>query len=303
MKRLNLTIIICITLGLYNLNSQKIETPEKVTIADFESNGDSSVYLWYGSVFSFPYLGGDKGVGATDDLFSLKNETYLRILLNKSDTNFIFFELHKSSNCIPKLKSITCYYLNNNKITLISKGKDSVLIINYFEKGYYFDLSSLKDKESNVIVELQFTYTLKSKKEINFYMDRNEDYKNLYIRIDVPEIYKYKVRYDYDNLTEEIKKPRDGPTIGWYPDPSVIHLTGTRFIGKNTIDLMTRPRTLPNGTVSKAFHNIPIYAFCCKLQAYIFKSIKYIDHQSFSSTDSIPSIISFHLTEIHEIRE
>ena len=302
-KKITLSIVFCISIGLINSYSQKKDypEPEKITFSDFSADDDRSVCLWYRSLFSFPYAYSDGTSGARDYLFTLKNETYLRILLNKNDTSYKFFALHKSCNIIPKLNSIECYYLNNKEITSRSKGEESVLIINYFEKGYYFDLSSLKDNESNVIVDLKFTYTLKSKNEISCYIDRNNDYKYLYIRMDVPEIYKYKVRYDFDILTEEIKKPRDGPIIGWYP-PSFVHMN-VRFVNKRHIDLMMRPTTFPDGTPNNSTRYWSTGTFRCKVQAYIFKSIKYIDHQSDSTEDSIPTIISFHLAEINEIRE
>ena len=300
MKKLILTIILCIIIGLNNLYSQKIKNPEPeiVTISDFSVDGDRSVCLWYRSLFSFPYAYSDSRAGAYDNVFSLKNETYMRILLNRNDTTFKFFALHKFNRSIPEITTVTCFYPDNKKIISgINKGSESVLIINYFEKGCFFDLETLKDSTRNVIVDIKFEYPIFSKKEINSYYDKKLDYKFMYVRMDIPEIYKYKINYDNETLAIEIKKPIVGPIIGYGP------LQG----GDRSMRFTSRNHW--NRLYNEPFQNMPglkrpyvsPHPYYIKLYPYIFKSNEYIISKCEDQDDNFPAIIKFKLSEINEI--
>lgn len=303
MKRQSLTIIICIIIGLNNLYSQKIKNPEpeKVTISDFSADGDKSVCLWYRSIYSFPYFYSYRTSGALDYLFSVKNETYMRILLNRNDTSFKFFAIHKYYHSIPELITVTCYYLNNKKITSGKfKGTVSVLIINYFDKGCFLDLSSLKDNARNLIVDIKFTYPIFSKKEINFYLDKKLDYKFMYVRMDVPEIYKYNINFDDRSITEEISKPHPGPILGYAPPPGV-WAKNFHFMSKYIWEkFFNSPNIAPDGTVLPRPFGSPI-PFYCMLNSYIFKSKGSFVSESDDPDDNFPAIIKLGLNKIDEI--
>ena len=300
MKKQSLTIILCITIGLTNLYSQKKDypEPEKVTVSDFSVDGDRSVCLWYRSLFSFPYAYSDSRVGAYDYLFSLKNETYMRILLNRNDTSFKFFALHKFYRSVPEIITVTCYYPDNKKITSgNNKGSESVLIINYFDKGCFFDLETLKDSTRNVIVDIKFKYPIFSKKEINFYTDKKLDYKFMYVRMDIPEIYKYYIDFDDKSLAEEIIKPHPGPIIGYGPKTAKY---GHLISSKNDwiLSYNPQPRTI-NGHPNP-FYVLPI-PYYCKLYSYIFQSKETNVSESEGTDDNFPAIVKFRLSKINEI--
>ena len=298
MKRLILTILCIIGLNLY---SQKIKDPkpEKVSISDFSVNGDRSVCLWYSSVFSFPYHYSDRSCGALDYLFSLKNEVYIRFLLNKKDTSFAIAKFY---NSIPELKTIVCYYLNENKIISSPTKGDSVLIINYFDKGCFLDLSSIIDTSRNMIVDLKYTYPIFSKKEINFYIDRKLDYKFLYIRIDVPEIYKYNINFVDSSLTMEISKPHAGPILGYGPPQGVI-FENFHFMSKNSWEKSFNhpPPIAPDG---RALSSIPKRLpppYYCMINSFIFGSKTSFVVESVGQDDNFPAIIKLGLNKIDEI--
>ena len=289
MKRLYLTIILCFTFGLNHLYSQKIKDPkpEKVTIADFSVNGDRSVCLWYSSVFFFPYSYSNSNCGAFDHLFSLKNETFMRILLNRKDTCSNLFAISNFYNSIPELQTINYYYLNEKKVLSGPlKELETVSIINYFDKGCFFDLSSLKDTAKNIIVDLIYTYPISSKKKINFYIDNKLEYKHLYIRMDIPEIYKYNVNFPDSSLTVEISKPHPGPVIGY------------SFSGATAISSKAYwDRFVKNIFEDKNLNPQPIPAYCL-VNSFIFRSKKSFAVESVSLEDNFPSIIKLDLNKI-----
>ena len=301
MKRLNLTIILCIIIGLHYLYSQKIKDPkpEKVTIADFSTSGNKSICLWYSSVFSFPYYYSEKSSGARDYLFSLKNETYMRILLNRNDTSFA---INKFYNSIPELETIDCYYLNENIIISVPvKETDSVLITNYFDKGCFLNFSSLIDTARNMIVDLKYTYPIFSKKEINFYIDRNLEYKFLYIRMDVPEIYKYKINFVDSSFTMEISKPHAGPILGYGPPQGMI-FENFHFMSKNSWEknFIHPPSIAPDGKVLSFPKRLPP-PYYCMINSYIFRSKTSFVFESVRSEDNYSAVIKLGLNQINEI--
>ena len=294
MKRLILTIFLCIIFGLNNLYSQKIKDlkPEKVTIADFSVIGNRSAYLWYSSIFSYPYSLPNNTCGARDCFFSVKNDTYIRILLNKNDTSSGLFALHKFYNSIPELIEVVSYYQVENEV--ISNNIKGTTIINYYDKGCFFDLSTLRDITRNVIVDIKFSYPIFSRKEINFYRDKKLDYKSLYIRIDVPEIYKYNIEFDDGLLSYEITKPKSGrPIIGYIPIRGLISKSG--FISLNSW----------NYVYNLLKTDVPIYQmpepYYCNLYSHIFVSKEPIDSEIDNDDNNFSPIIEFRLDKINEI--
>jgi hypothetical protein len=299
MNKLHLTILICVIFEFSDLYSQKAENPPKITINDFSVSANKSTCLWYRSVFSFPYSYSDGNSGASDDLFKLKNDIYIRILLNKNDTCLNFFAVHRFYESVPEINSLTFFYLNDKKIISTTIKTGAIAINNFFEKGYYVDLSTIKDPEKNLIVDLKLSVNIKSKHKINFYIDKNLDYKYLTIRMDIPEIYKYKINYDSIVLTEKISKPHSGPIIGYDTQYSGIKIVGAHLVSKKFVDLANSPITTPTGSVYKPNRMFP--PFKIMLTTYTFNSKNYV----FSSVDEIDkdfsSIVTFQLKEIKEI--
>lgn len=304
MKRLNLTIIIIITLGLNNLYSQIIKDPkpEKVTISDFSVSGNKSVCLWLRSVFSYAYNLPDNDVGAQDRYFSVKNETYIRILLNRNDTSCRFFAVHKFYKSIPKITAVTCFYPVNKIIASRNKiDPGSVLIINYFDKGCFFDLVALKDSTRNVIVDIKFIYPIFSKKEINFYIDEKLDYKFLYVRMVIPEIYKYNIDFDDSLLIEKVRKPFLEPLIGYGP----VELSRTGGVPRARVNQLhiiaksTMDQLIAHWTKGLPDPHLPPYY--CSVYPYIFRSKKPMNPGIENEDDNFPAIIKFNRSQINEI--
>lgn len=225
MKKLNLVFILFIASGLMNLFSQKTNKTEKISVTDFLFKADKSAYLIYRSLFTFPYMENYNEAGALDKFFGLKNETFIRVFLNGNDTSLKFFAVPAFYKSKPELTSVTCYYLNRKKISLRKIKEPLPDLFISSDQGYFIDLYSFKNEDTNVIIDLNYTYSIDSKKEINVYIDNRMDYKFITIRLEVPEIYTYKVLYDKKCLSEEISKPYSGSTIGY-------SLSGGRLISK-----------------------------------------------------------------------
>jgi hypothetical protein len=300
MKGLNI-IILFMTYGL-NLYSQKLEALEKVTVEDFFVKGDKSLYLYYSTLFSFPFRENEKLVGAFDFRFLLKNETLTRILINKNDSTSKFFAVHSFYNSAPELISVRLFYNLNSKIIPHSLEYSKIKFIKA-DSGYFLDLSQIEKNDNNFIIDIRFAYYIKSKKKINFYLDRRIDYKSLLIRIDIPEIYIYDTVYNKKYLTCEQNKTHSGPIIGW----SHPGLRGTRFdskAGMEKVQNLRKQSIKEVQNLSNRVYDIPSVTYnpCfCMIHPQSFKSLEYIVSDC-DSGDKYPAIITLSLKEINEIK-
>jgi hypothetical protein len=297
MKKLNLTIIILIILGLNDLYSQKIRDPEpeKIKISDLETNSTRSSCLRYSSVLSFRYSLPEMSTGAVDRYFSVKNETFMRILLNKHDTTSRFFILNEFYCSIPEIKNIVIYNIDLKKIVSRNvTGNDSVYLINYFDKGFYLDLSAFKDSTKNKVADIRFTNPVFSKKRFSFCIDSYLEYKYFIVKLDIPEIYKYHLDFDEENFINKIGRPYKGPFIG-YGDSNVAPLEPSK-IHELIIEEDSRrghPRGVPN-----SIHNIRNY---CNIRSYIFISKNHIVPGNKDPDNVLPEVINLTLDKINEI--
>ena len=284
---------------MLTLFSQKTDDPGKVSINDFAVPGTKSVYLYYRALLTFPYSLDDKMSGARDKFFSLKNETYMRILLNKRDTNFNFFITREYANTEPDMKSITCYSINKKKVSTRKIKESGNNFLTKVDPNYFMDLSSFRNNDDNVIIDIAYSFTINSKKEINFYMDRTRDYKLVIIKADIPEIYTYQTSYDEKCLTKEISEPHDGPPIGYLP-PSGIILQNSRFITKSAVESFNRPDISPDG---KAISHPPvnIVPFNCMINTHVLKSKEYINAADDINIERFSTILTLSLLKIEEI--
>jgi hypothetical protein len=297
MKKQFYVISLFMSFGLISITSQNIDKPLDVLVNDFKVEGTRSIYLYYRSLFTFPYREDYKLAGARDWLFDLKNETYLRILLNNKDTSVKFFVIDRYYDFKPEIKSLTCYFLNNKKVfsNKINVKKTDLFIKE--DQGYFMDLSAFKRIDKNVLIDVIFTYPIKSKKEINFYLDNRMDYKFLLIRIEVPEIYKYSISYERRYLIEEINKPRLGPTIG-YTHPG---MRNSRFMSKYDNE---EPYNRARESANKSNINIPpliLSPVQCFITPFNYKLIDYNFSESNDSIKNYPAILSLDLSMINEI--
>lgn len=297
MIRLNLIIFIFICIGLINVFSQKISNPEKVSISDFSIIGDKSVCFWYNSVISFPYAYSDRDCGAKDYLFSLENETYMRIILNRNDTSSMFLAVPKFYNSRPKLISASYYYLNNNDIVTQEIKDSRIKFVYYFDKGFYFDLSSFKGNDDNVIIDLQYSYPIESKKVIKISLDNKLNYKFIGMRLDIPEIYSYKFKYSQKYLTMKTDKQRRGPIIGW----NATNVTSySHFSSKKWFDDL--PKSIPTPDGQTMHINRTLVPFLCNINPVTFNSKEFISIESDDAEDNFNEIVTLSLARINEIR-
>jgi len=262
-----------------------------VTPSDFNCKGSKSVCLYYKSLFYYDYSLPDKDVGAWDLYYSMRNDTRVRILLNRNDTGSVFFAVHMSYMSVPKITSATAYRLVGGKATSFNIRRSSdILILNYYDKGCFFDLSSLKDRSENMIVDIQFKYPVFSKKEIGIYTDSNFEYRFMNIIMDIPEIYKYNTEFDDSLFTKKIRRS-SGAIIGYYfsdvpePQPKTI-------MSKFNVD-----RLVPQ-LINRPVSSRPYY-YTNYLNSFI--SRKSIGSSSNNIESNSRAVIKFHLISMWEI--
>jgi hypothetical protein len=241
MKPYILTFFLII-LGSASTFSQKADSlpVPPVTASDFNCKGSKSVCLYYKSLFSYHYSLPYKEEGAWDMYYSMHNDTRVRILLNRNDTGSVFFAVHMSYMAVPEITSATSYRLDGGETTSFNTRRSpGILILNYYDKGCCFDLSSLKDSSENVIVDIKFTYPIFSKKEIGIYIDNNFEYRFMSIIMDIPEIYNYDMEFDDSLFTRKIRKSFSGATIGYYFYPNVPGPLPKTIMSKFNVDRLS----------------------------------------------------------------
>jgi hypothetical protein len=276
--------------------SQKADSLPSVTSSDFNCKGSKSLCLFYKSLFSYHYSLPYFIHGAFDKYYSLHNKTSVRILLNRNDTGSVFFAVHMSCMSVPEITSATSYRLNYKKVASNNiRRSPGILILNYYDKGCFFDLSSLKDSSENVIVDIKFTYPMFSKKEIGIYTDSNFEYRFMSVIMDIPEIYKYDTEFDDSLFTKERRRSLSGSIIGYYWHSNVPGgPLGPDFFSKDFIDRYSAKKdNFPVGMIST-----PRY---CTNYLNSVTSRKPIASSSNNKESDFLAVIKFHLISIGEI--
>lgn len=196
--------------------SQKLVKPEEITDKDFTFiNFQTSTILLQNILISFPYHENNGTAGALDKYFSLRIESFIRILINKGDSCKKLIVLPKTFERGIRLNSIKYFYKNNNTIST-RKIKEADIITTADDMGFYFDFSKII-KDSLAVFDISFSSDSKSKENLLYYLDRNKIYKNFSAQIYIPEIYSYDIFPAESCFEINIKKELLGPKIGYKP--------------------------------------------------------------------------------------
>ena len=217
MKNLILILIIFILTFSEQIYSQKIETPEKMTIKEFNHPLDSK-YLFYRNLITFPYKENKWVAGAIDKLFKVRFESYLRGTFNTNDSSILLRPSYYNSKLT--IKSIKYFYLYQNKVS-VRNLKKSDLKFKETTKGYELDLTTIK-RDSNYILELNYAFETDDKQIINFQFENGKQYVDAKIQINIPEIYNYNISYDKTFVLETIEKYLLGPKIGYKGNSGIL---------------------------------------------------------------------------------
>jgi hypothetical protein len=296
-RKVRILLSFCLLLSSASTFSQKADSLPlpQVNPSDFNCKGGKSICLYYKSLFSYHYSLPYNDQGAWDMYYSMHNETRVRILLNKNDTCGVFFALHMSCMSVPEITSGISYRLDHKKVASNNiRRSPGILILNYYDKGCFFDLSSLKDSSENVIVDIKFTYPVFSKKEIGIYTDSNTEYRFMSIIMDIPEIYRYDTEFDDSLFTRKIRKSLSGAIIGYYFYKDTPGPLPKTIISKFNADRLS-PQ-IPKSPVR--FITTPCY---CTNYINSFTSRKPIAPGSNDKECNFPALIKLHLKSIGEI--
>ena len=278
MKHLKYILIILMLTCLEQIYSQKISSPQEITINDFNPQLIGSTYLYYRSLITFPYRETKFEVGAIDKLFSLRFENYLRGSFNIKDSDLLLIPSNYKSKLI--IKSIKYFYVDKDKICTRAL-KKSDLKFKETERGYLLDLSTIK-RDSNFIIDLRYVFETNDKSIVNFEFEKEKKYVDAKVEIIIPEIYIYNVSYDETYLSKIIEKELLGPKIGYRG----ISDANTSIIGSYWVEY--RKKNNRNATFIDVHCKTSLFTFTLKNDE---KSNKLIDLH-----------INLTLTSINEIK-
>ncbi len=277
MKKISVIIFALSLLFSTCLYSQNLEKPKDIDLTDFNNASENSKVLFYRCSVFFPYRGDKFIAGAKDTLFDVRAEVYLRILLNKNDSNCNFLICPKEYDQKPKFRLFK-FNTTDQRMIISKKIKDSELEFVNTEIGLFLNLTSFK-KDNNAIIDIKYAFTIKSKEAINFYLDANREYKDGQVEIDIPEIYKYSVNTDSRFIIDPVKKEKTGPFVG--------------FRGFNGSGELVGSYWVEHFGSSSNFQRVE-----CKLNSFLFQ----FKENCFSdSEESMQGIINLVLEKINEI--
>lgn len=254
MKHLKFILIILMLTCLEQIYSQKISSPQEVTINDFNPQLIGSTYLYYRSLITFPYIENKFEVGAVDKLFSLRFENYLRGSFNIKDSDILMIPSNYKSKLI--IKSIKYFYVDKEKICTRAVKKTD-LKFKETEKGYMLDLSTIK-RDSNFIIDLRYVFETNDKSIVNFEFEKEKKYVDAKVEIFIPEIYIYNVSYDENYLSKIIEKELLGPKIGYRS----ISNANNNIIGSYWVEFQKKNN--PNATFSDVHCKTSLFTFTFK---------------------------------------
>ena len=256
--------------------SQRLSKPEKLTEKHFMlKSSKHPLIIQDDNLITFPYHFDTNNIGALDMYFSLKVESFLRLLVNKSDSCKLLILPVTYENGL-KIKSVKYHYFKNKNI---SERKINVSDISQLttEKGYFLDFSKVI-QDSSAIIDIFLNSESKNKQKLLIILDKEKTYKSYTIQMYIPRIYRYKEGFD-KCLSTKIEKDFRGPIIGY----------------DNGID---------NGLLSEGLAKVfskqfgteykPVY---CKIDYFSFTS-NTICPETF---DNIKELVNYSLTSINEI--
>jgi hypothetical protein len=208
-------LIIIAFLSICSLSfSQKLKRPDKVTYADFvPSNFKSPTILCNLIQITFPFSPGNINAGALDRYFSLRIESFIRIVFNKDDSCKKLLILPKTFENGIKINSIEYYYKKNNKIST-RKIKVTDIEIVTDNTGYNLDFSKIL-QDSSMILDINFSSNSKNKSIFTLCIDNNKIYKDFNAQIYIPEIYSYNSITSDSCILENGNTEFPGPIIGY----------------------------------------------------------------------------------------
>lgn len=272
--------IVFISISNYTY-SQKIKLPDDVESKDFViSNFSNPTVLCNKLLVTFPYRQNDGYAGALDKYFTLKAESFVRIIFNNRDSCLKLFVFPKSFEGI-KITSIKYYYKNTNSIAT-RKIKESSVMVTSDNVGSYVDFSKII-QDSTVIIDMSFKAESKNKGNISFNLDRNIVYKDYDVQLFIPEIYSYHLEAIDNFLVSDVQRELLGPEIGYNPG------TG--------IDGHLLPKVLAD-SFSNEFHT-RYESVRCKENLYAIKMAPTCKELLYNSKKEI---INFQLVKIDEIK-
>lgn len=275
MKIYYTTILIILIFNSFAF-SQRLSKPEKLTEKHFMlKSSKHPLIIQDDNLITFPYHFDTNNIGALDMYFSLKVESFLRLLVNKSDSCKLLILPVTYENGL-KIKSVKYHYFKNKNI---SERKINVSDISQLttEKGYFLDFSKVI-QDSSAIIDIFLNSESKNKQKLLIILDKEKTYKSYTIQMYIPRIYRYKEGFD-KCLSTKIEKDFRGPIIGY----------------DNGID---------NGLLSEGLAKVfskqfgteykPVY---CKIDYFSFTS-NTICPETF---DNIKELVNYSLTSINEI--
>jgi hypothetical protein len=208
---------ICILLLTSSLlYSQKLEKLDEITREDFAfENFQSPTILSQKFLVTFPYKQDNAKAGAKDEYFTLRIESVIRIAIRNSNSDQKILGLPDSFDGDLKISSIKYYYKNGTSIAN-RKIKESDLILSKNDTGVYIDYSKILT-DSIVIIDISYKSDSKSKQMIQFFLEKNKNYKDYTVQINIPQIFFYDFITPDNCIRMEIKKDLKGPMIGYKP--------------------------------------------------------------------------------------
>lgn len=256
--------------------SQRLSKPEKLTEKHFMLKSPKyPLIIQDDNLITYPFHYNNNTTGALDKYFSLKVESFLRILVKQSDScNLLVLPIIYENGL--KIKSIKYNYLKDKKITERKVIESDISQITT-EKGYFLDFSKVI-QDSSVIIDIYIHAESKNKQKLLFLIDKDITYKSYSIQLYIPRIYKYNEGFD-TCLSTKFEKDLRGPFIGY----------------DNGVDNGLLSEVLAEG-FSKQFGRKykPVY---CKIDYFSFTS-NTICPETF---DKIKELVNYSLININEI--